>query len=74
MFSWIVRIALETGMRLLEISGLRLGQIDLQKRIVRLDITKNSSPRTVPLTRAATIAFQAAMENPGEMGYVGHTF
>lgn len=64
MFSWIVRIALETGMRLSEIGGLRLGQIDLQKRIVKLDITKNSSPRTVPLTRAATAAFQAAIDNP----------
>lgn len=64
MFSWIVRIALETGMRLSEIGGLRLGQVDLQKRIVRLDITKNSSPRTVPLTRAATVAFQTAIDNP----------
>jgi len=64
MFSWIVRIALETGMRLSEISGLRLGQEDLQKRVVRLDITKNSSPRTVPLTKASTAAFQAAMYYP----------
>ncbi len=64
MFSWIVRIALETGMRLSEIGGLRLSQVDLQKRVVRLDITKNSSPRTVPLTKAATAAFQAAMDNP----------
>lgn len=64
MFSWIVRIALETGMRLSEIGGLRLGQVDLQKRVVRLDITKNSSPRTVPLTKAATAAFQAVMDNP----------
>lgn len=64
MFSWIVRIALETGMRLSEIAGLRLGQVDLQKRVVWLDITKNSSPRTVPLTKAATASFQAAMDNP----------
>lgn len=64
MFSWIVRIALETGMRLSEIGNLRLGQVDLQKRIVKLDITKNSSPRTVPLTKAATAAFQAAIDNP----------
>lgn len=64
MFSWIVRIALETGMRLSEISGLRLNQVDLQKRIVKLDITKNSSPRTVPLTQAATTALQAATDNP----------
>lgn len=64
MFSWIVRIALETGMRLSEIGGLRLHQVDLEKRVVRLDITKNSSPRTVPLTKAATAAFQAAIDNP----------
>ncbi|MCC2594739.1 site-specific integrase [Pusillimonas sp. MFBS29] len=64
MFSWIVRIALETGMRLSEIGGLRLSQVDLQKRVVRLGITKNSSPRTVPLTKAATASFQAAMDNP----------
>ncbi|WP_237173554.1 site-specific integrase [Paracandidimonas lactea] len=64
MFSWIVRIALETGMRLSEIAGLRLSQVDLQKRVVRLDITKNSSPRTVPLTKAATAALQAAIYNP----------
>lgn len=64
MFSWIVRIALETGMRLSEIGGLRLGQVDLQKRVVRLDVTKNSSPRTVPLTKAAKTAFQAAIDNP----------
>lgn len=64
MFSWIVRIALETGMRLSEIGGLRISQVDLEKRVVRLDITKNSSPRTVPLTKAATAAFQAAIDNP----------
>lgn len=64
MFSWIVRIALETGMRLSEIAGVRVGQIDMQKRVVRLEHTKNSSPRTVPLTRAATSSFQAALDNP----------
>jgi len=51
-------------MRLSEIGGLRLGQVDLQKRVVRLDMTKNSSPRTVPLTKAATAALQAAIDNP----------
>lgn len=64
MFSWIVRIALETGMRLSDLGGLRLNQVDLQKRGVRLDITKNSSPREVPLTKAGTAAFQAATDNP----------
>src|SRR5690606_19802261 len=64
MFSWIVRIALETGMRLSEISGLHLDQVDIQKRVVRLSVTKNSSPRTVPLTKHATAAFQEAIDNP----------
>lgn len=31
---------------------------------MRLNITKNSSPLTVPLTEAATVAFQAAIDNP----------
>lgn len=64
MFSWIVRIALETGMRLSEIAGVRVGQVDMHKRVVRLENTKNSSPRTVPLTKAATGTFQAALDNP----------
>lgn len=64
MFSWIVRIALETGMRLSEIAGVRVGQVDMLKRVVRLEHTKNSSPRTVPLTKAATSSFQAALDNP----------
>lgn len=64
MFSWIVRGALETGMRLSEIAGLRLSQVDLQRRVIRLDHTKNSSPRTVPLTAAATQVFQNAVNNP----------
>lgn len=51
-------------MRLSEIEGLRLTQVDLQKRVVRLDITKNSSPRNVPLTKVATVAFQAVVDIP----------
>lgn len=64
MFGWIVRIALETGMRLSEIVGVQVHQIDMQRRVVRLEHTKNSSPRTVPLNKAATSTFQAALDNP----------
>jgi integrase len=64
MFSWIVRGALETGMRLSEIAGLRLGQVDLQRRVIHLEHTKNSSFRTVPLTVEATQVFQNAVNNP----------
>lgn len=64
MFGWIVRIALETGMRSSEIVSLRRSQIDLKKRVVRLTDTKNDSARTVPLTRAATELFRDALSNP----------
>jgi integrase len=54
MLGWIVRIALETGMRSSEISFLRRPQVDLTKRVIRLSDTKNDASRTVPLSRRAT--------------------
>ena len=64
MLGWIVRIALETSMRFSEILGLRLMQVDLKRRIVRLLETKNTQPRTVPLSLAATELFRQALSNP----------
>lgn len=64
MLGWIVRIAIETGMRQSEILELRLSQVDLERRVVRLVDTKNDDSRTVPLTRLATEMFKAALENP----------
>ncbi len=64
MLGWIVRLAVETGMRSSEIAGLRRSQIDLERRIVRLTDTKNGSARLVPLTRAATVVLQSALDNP----------
>ncbi|HGP0242040.1 TPA: site-specific integrase [Pseudomonas aeruginosa] len=64
MLNWIVRIALETGMRSSEITTLRCGQVDVARRIVRLLDTKNTQPRTVPLTTDATAAFREALANP----------
>ncbi|MNF97958.1 Tyrosine recombinase XerC [compost metagenome] len=64
MLGWIVRIALETGMRSSEISSLRRPQVDLVKRVIRLSDTKNDTSRTVPLSKHATETFQAAMNNP----------
>ena len=49
MLGWIVSIALETGMRSSEITGLRRHQVDVKKRVARLLVTKNDSARTVPL-------------------------
>lgn len=54
MFGWIVRIAIGIGMRLSEIITLRIYQVEVDWRLIRLDLTKNSSPRTMPLTINAT--------------------
>ncbi|MAP76259.1 MAG: integrase [Pseudomonadales bacterium] len=64
MLGWIVRIALETGMRSSEITTLRRGQVDLKRRIVRLLETKNTTPRTVPLSNTAVEVFRQALANP----------
>lgn len=64
MLGWIVRIAIETGMRSSEIATLRCSQVDLDRRIVRLIETKNTLPRTVPLSKAATEKFRLALGNP----------
>ena len=64
MLRWIVRIALETGMRSSEIVTLRRMQVDVKRRIVRLLETKNTSPRTVPLTTTAAALFQEALHHP----------
>ena len=64
MLGWIFDIALETGMRSGEIAGLRLHQVDVRRRVVRLTITKNESARTVPLTRRAAEVFALALDNP----------
>ena len=53
MLGWIVRIALETGMRTSKIVTLRRTEFEIDRRIVRLLKTKNTHPRTVPLTLAA---------------------
>ncbi len=64
MLGWIVRIALSTGMRSSEITGLRLRQVDTSRRVVRLTDTKNASARTVPISRAALEMFLLALANP----------
>lgn len=64
MLGWIVGIALETGMRSSEVSGLRRHQIDLDRRIARLSQTKNGETRTVPLSLAAAALLREALSNP----------
>ncbi len=64
MLGWVVRLAVETGMRSSEITGLRRSQIDFDRRVVILRDTKNGTARTVPLTRAAAEILRAALDNP----------
>lgn len=64
MLGWIVRLAIETGMRQSEILHLRRHQMDLQRRVVRLSDTKNESSRTVPLTKTATTVLVEALTHP----------
>jgi len=64
MLGWIVRIALHTGMRQGEILTLERDQVDLARRIVRLNQTKNDTSRTVPLSPPATSTFREALAHP----------
>lgn len=55
----IVRIALETGMRLSEILSLDWKNIDLKMKVARLPMTKNGSSRNVPLSSTAIEVLKA---------------
>ena len=64
MLGWMVKLALYTGMRQGEIQSLTLDQVDLKRRVIRLNETKNGSARTVPLTKQAVKVMRAAVKNP----------
>ena len=49
----LVKLALETAMRRSELLGLRWEHIDLQRRTIFLQLTKNGTSRTVPLSTHA---------------------
>lgn len=56
-------ILLQSGMRPSEAAGIRVWQVDLSKRRLMLDQTKNDDPRGVPLTDAAVDALRPLIEN-----------
>lgn len=62
MLSWIARIALYSGMHQGEILSLHREQVDLQRRLVRMDKTNNGDARTVPLSTQAAEVFREALE------------
>ena len=66
-------LALETAMRLRELYTLHLDQIDMAKRTVWLDKTKNGDKRQVPLSSVALAALPRYLEqvSAGERGMAG---
>ena len=64
MLRWIFEIAIEIRMRSAEITGLRVEQVDLARRVVRLRDTKNENARTVQLTKWAAVVLAEAIANP----------
>lgn len=50
-------------MRRSELLSLKIGDIDLNKRLARLNMTKNGTSRTVPLTRRAVEILALATAN-----------
>lgn len=64
MLQWIFELAIETGMRVGEITGLRRPQIDLAAGFITLTDTKNGSSRKVPLSDAAIVVMRKALANP----------
>lgn len=64
MLGWIVRIALNTSMRLSEITYLERKNLNLKNRTVVIYQTKNGETRTVPLNKEATRVFELALANP----------
>ena len=55
----IVRVALATGCRASEITGLEWRRVDLKRGTAWLDHTKNGTPRGVPLNRDAVAVLEA---------------
>ena len=52
----IVELAIETGLRRREVLELAWGNVDLERRIAFIPLTKTGQPRTIPLTeRAAAV-------------------
>lgn len=64
MLGWIVRLAINTGMRQGEIESLTRDQVNLKNRVIRLTETKNGTARSVPLTKAAADVLREALDHP----------
>ena len=63
----LIDIAVETAMRRGELLSLGPAQVDLTKRVARLAITKNGSPRDVPLSSKAIAVFEELLKDGREL-------
>lgn len=61
----IVMLAIETGLRRREVLELTWSNVDLERRIAYIPITKTGVPRTIPLTDAA-LAVIEGLKKPGQ--------
>jgi integrase len=69
----LVKLALETAMRRSELLGLRWEHINLQKRTIFLELTKNGTSRTVPLsTHAVQILDEMPRNIDGQVFPITH--
>lgn len=59
----LVRFALATGCRAMEITGLEWSRVDLSRRTAWLNQTKNGTPRGVPLNNDAIMVLEQALGN-----------
>ena len=60
----LIVLAVETGMRRGELLGLRWKDVDLERRIAHLSVTKNGESRDVPLSSRAVATLDGLMQHP----------
>lgn len=68
--SAVIRFAIATAMREDEIATLEPRDVNIDKRYAQLDVTKNSDPRRVPLSRPAI----SALKDGGRLDGEGRVF
>ena len=66
----LIEMAVETGMRLEELLSLKWEQVDLDRREVRLTVTKSSQPRVIPLSERAVAVLVAGTRGRRASPYV----
>ena len=66
----LIEMAVETGMRLEELLSLKWEQVDLERREVRLVVTKSKRPRMVPLSDNAVAVLVAGTRDHRASTYV----